>query len=133
MSTSYVLPCLIKSKINIVNAKFNETTQPKDICYKYVDLKEYTKAEVNRLWDILIKDIDRLNKLGHCIISYYPDTNKDKVLKEYFLNNKCKILEVYNEFDESFSKILNLIDDYNKTIYLSEYLYKCRNFSFKSH
>lgn len=130
MSIKYVMPYLIKSKINVINTEFNNTIQPKDVCYDRMDLKEFTKAEINRLWDILLKDINIVNRLGQSIISYYPNTNKDKVLKEYFINNKYKILEVYNEFDELFNRILNLIDDYNKTIYLSEYLYKCRNYSF---
>ena len=130
MSIKCVMPYLVKSKINVVNTEFNETIQPKDVSYIHMDLKEFTKNEINRLWDIIVKDINVFNKLGQSIIIYYPNTNKDKILKEYFINNKHKILEVYNEFDELFNKILNLIDYYNKTIYLSKYLYKCRNFSF---
>lgn len=130
MSIKYVMPYLIKSKINVVNTEFNNTIQPKDVCYDHMDLKEFTKNEINRLWDILVKDISTFNKLGQSIISYYPNTNKDKILKVYFISNKYKILEVYNNFDELFNKILNLIDDYNRTVYLSRYLYKCRNYSF---
>ena len=124
------MPYLIKSKINVVNTEFNNTIQPKDVCYDHMDLKEFTKNEINRLWDIIVKDISTFNKLGQSIISYYPSTNKDKILKVYFISNKYKILEVYNKFDELFNKILNLIDDYNRTVYLSRYLYKCRNYSF---
>ena len=126
----YIMPYLIKSKINVVNTEFNNTIQPKDVCYDHMDLKEFTKNEINRLWDIIVKDISTFNKLGQSIISYYPNTNKDKILKVYFISNKYKILEVYNKFDELFNKILNLIDDYNRTVYLSRYLYKCRNYSF---
>ena len=130
MSIKYIMPYLIKSKINVVNTEFNNTIQPKDVCYDHMDLKEFTKNEINRLWDIIVKDISTLNKLGQSIISYYPNTNKNKILKVYFISNKYKILEVYNKFDELFNKILNLIDDYNRTVYLSRYLYKCRNYSF---
>ena len=136
MSINYVLPCFIKSKINIVNNKINEITSPQDICYDHMKLKEATRDKLTKLWPVILKDTEKLNQIGNDIISYYPVTNKDKVLKEYFINNKRKILEVYNEFDKLFNKILEDMYDYRDTICASRFMYRCVNYSeyyFKSY
>ena len=125
MNTNYVLPCLIKSKLNIINTKLNEVTPPQDVCYDNMKLKEATRDKLTKLWPTILKDVDKLSQLGNVLISYYPVTNKDKVLKEYFINNKRKILEVYTEFDKLFNEILENITDYHETIAASRFMHRC--------
>lgn len=125
MNTNYVLPCLIKSKLNIVNTKLSEVTQPQDVCYDNMKLKKATRDKLTKLWPTILKDTYKLSQLGNVLISYYPVTNKDKVLKEYFINNKRKILEVYTEFDKLFNRILENISDYHETIAASRFMYRC--------
>ena len=125
MNTNYVLPCLIKSKLNIINTKLNEVTPPQDVCYDNMKLKEATRDKLTKLWSTILKDTYKLSQLGNVLISYYPVTNKDKVLKEYFINNKRKILEVYTDFDKLFNEILENISDYHETIAASRFMHRC--------
>ena len=125
MSVKYVLPYFIKSKINEINTKLDEVIPPEDICYDHMKLKEATRDKLTKLWPIILKDVDKLTQLGNTLISYYPVTNKDKVLKEYFINNKRKILEMYTEFDKLFNEILENISDYHGTISASRFMYRC--------
>ena len=133
MNTGYVLPCLIKSKINIANIKLNKLTPPQKVSYEHMELKEFTRSTITQLWTTIIKDTEKLSELGNVIISCYPVTNKDKVLKEYFINNKYKILEIYNEFDKLFNKILEYISDYHQSIRSARFMYDFIHFSYKSH
>lgn len=125
MNTKCVLPCLIKSKLNIINTKLSEVTPPQDVCYDNMKLKEATRDKLTKLWPTILKDTYKLSHLGNVLISYYPVTNKDKVLKEYFINNKHKILEVYTEFDKLFNEILENIADYHETIAASRFMHRC--------
>lgn len=125
MNTNCVLPCLIKSKLNIINTKLNEVTPPQDVCYDNMKLREATRDKLTKLWPIILKDTYKLSQLGNVLISYYPVTNKDRVLKEYFINNKRKILEVYTDFDKLFNEILENISDYHETIAASRFMHRC--------
>lgn len=136
MNINYILPCLIKSKLNIINTKLNKVTPPQDVLYDKMKLKEATRDKLTKLWPVILKDAEKLSQLGNVLISYYPVTNKDKVLKEYFINNKRKILETYNEFDKLFNEILDNVSDYHETIAAARFMYKCVNYSsyyFKSY
>ena len=127
---NYLLPCFIKSRVNEINTELSEIIPPDEIYYDNMELKEFTRNIITKLWTTITKDSEEFSRLGNVIISCYPVTNKDKVLKEYFINNKCKILEMYNEFDKLFNDISKLMSEYHEIVCQSRFLYKVLNYSF---